>query len=168
MRHYEIVFLVHPDRSNQVADMTKRYSAIFEKNGGKIHRLEDWGRRQLAYAIKKIYKAHYILMNVECNQKALDEIKQIFRFNDDILRYLILAMDKAITTLSPIMKKESASSSRQRRRNANEESTTDKKSSTDQRSKAPEKPLQEETVKETTKAPEKISDNESTDEDAKS
>lgn len=106
MRHYEIVVLVHPDRSDQVAEMAKRYSAIFEKNGGKIHRLEDWGRRQLAYAIKKLYKAHYILMNVECDEAALDEIKQNFRFNDDILRSLILTRDKAITKPSLMMKKE--------------------------------------------------------------
>jgi small subunit ribosomal protein S6 len=106
MRHYEIVFLVHPDRSDQVGEIIKRYSTIFEKNGGKVHRLEDWGRRQLAYAIKKLYKAHYVLMNVECDQAALDEIKQTFRFNDDILRYLILTRNKAITTASPMMKKD--------------------------------------------------------------
>ena len=142
MRHYEIVFLVHPDRSDQVADMTKRYSAIFEKNGGKIHRLEDWGRRQLAYAIKKIYKAHYVLMNVESNQKALDEIKQIFRFNDDILRYLILNMDKAITTISPMMKKESSMSGRQHRRKPMHQESVkkDKTLKVDEKIKTPDQP----------------------------
>jgi small subunit ribosomal protein S6 len=132
MRHYEIVFLVHPDRSEQVTDMTKRYSAIFEKNGGKVHRLEDWGRRQLAYPIKKLYKAHYILMNVECDAAALDEVKQLFRYNDDVLRHLILICDKVITEPSPIMSRDTTPSRHTKRRvedKAKVEQTTDSEES---------------------------------------
>ncbi len=106
MRHYEIVFLVHPDQSEQVPAMIERYRDMITKEQGKIHRLEDWGRRQLAYSINKIHKAHYVLMNVECNQTALDNIKQAFRFNDAVLRNLILLRDEAITDVSPLMKKE--------------------------------------------------------------
>lgn len=104
MRHYEIVFLVHPDQSEQVPSMIERYRALIEKDGGKIHRLEDWGRRQLAYSINKAHKAHYILMNVECGQAALTEINSIFRFNDAVLRYLILTQRAAVTTPSPMMR----------------------------------------------------------------
>ena len=106
MRHYEIVFLVHPDQSEQVPAMIERYRAMFEKNGGKIHRLEDWGRRQLAYPIKKLHKAHYVLMNVECDNEALDSLKHAFRYNDAILRNLILQRDSAITDVSALMKSE--------------------------------------------------------------
>ena len=98
MRHYEIVFLVHPDQSSQVPEMIERYKSAIAKDGGKIHRLEDWGRRQLAYSIKKIHKAHYILMNVECSQSVLDELKHVFRFNDAILRHLILSREEAAIT----------------------------------------------------------------------
>lgn len=104
MRHYEIVFLVHPDQSNQVDAMVERYRGVIEGNSGKIHRLEDWGRRQLAYPINKLHKAHYVLMNVECDQKALDEIKSSFRFNDAVIRELILQCDSAITEASSMMK----------------------------------------------------------------
>ena len=90
MRHYEIVFLVHPDQSEQVAGMTDRYRNMIESNGGKIHRLEDWGRRQLAYPINKIYKAHYVLMNIECDQNVRDELESAFRFNDAVIRNLIM------------------------------------------------------------------------------
>lgn len=106
MRHYEIVFLVHPDQSEQVPAMIERYREMITKEKGKVHRLEDWGRRQLAYSINKIHKAHYVLMNVECNQAALDNIKQAFRFNDAVLRNLILLRNEAITETSPLMKKE--------------------------------------------------------------
>ncbi len=97
MRHYEIVFLVHPDQSSQVTAMIERYRAIVEDTSGTIHRLEDWGRRQLAYPIKKLQKAHYVLMNVECNQEALDELQSAFRFNDAVLRNMVLAKKEAIT-----------------------------------------------------------------------
>lgn len=106
MRHYEIVFLVHPDQSEQVPGMVERYTQTIEKDGGKVHRLEDWGRRQLAYPIQKIHKAHYILMNVEANAEAIDELATNFRYNDAILRNLMIRRDEAISEESPIMKAE--------------------------------------------------------------
>ena len=108
MRHYEIVFLVHPDQSEQVSGMIERYSASIEAGEGKVHRLEDWGRRQLAYPINKIHKAHYILMNVECGQEVLDELNSTFRYNDAVLRSLVIRRDEAVTAESPIMKVENA------------------------------------------------------------
>jgi len=106
MRHYEIVFLVHPDQSEQVPGMIERYKSNIEGKGGKIHRLEDWGRRQLAYNINKIHKAHYVLMNIECDQEALDELESAFRFNDAVLRHMTIKCDKAMTEPSPLIKKE--------------------------------------------------------------
>ncbi len=102
MRHYEIVFLVHPDQSSQVQAMIDRYKATIEEAAGKIHRLEDWGRRHLAYPIKKIHKAHYVLMNVECDQATLEELERGFRFNDAILRSMTIAKKEAISTASII------------------------------------------------------------------
>lgn len=102
MRYYEIVFLVHPDQSDQVPAMIKRYKTAITDTGGAVHRLEDWGRRQLAYPINKVHKAHYILMNIECSDKALDELKTNFRYNDAILRSLVLKRDAAITEPSPL------------------------------------------------------------------
>jgi len=104
MRHYEIVFLVHPDQSEQVPAMIERYKSSVESNGGKVHRLEDWGRRQLAYPINKIHKAHYVLMNVECDQSVRDEIETAFRFNDAVIRNLIMKRDEAITDMSILAK----------------------------------------------------------------
>jgi len=104
MRHYEIVFLVHPDQSEQVPAMIERYKTSVESNGGKVHRLEDWGRRQLAYPINKIHKAHYVMMNVECNEAVRDEIETAFRFNDAVIRNLILKRDEAITDESVLAK----------------------------------------------------------------
>ena len=104
MRHYEIVFLVHPDQSDQVQAMIDRYRVMIEEDGGKIHRLEDWGRRQLAYPINKIHKAHYILMNVECSQPVLEEIQSAFRFNDAVIRNLIIQRDGPDTEPSPLLK----------------------------------------------------------------
>ncbi|GAA6154196.1 30S ribosomal protein S6 [Pseudoteredinibacter isoporae] len=104
MRHYEIVFLVHPDQSEQVPGMVERYTATIEADGGKVHRLEDWGRRQLAYSINKIHKAHYVLMNVECGEGALEELTTNFRYNDAVLRNLVIRSDEAITEESPIAK----------------------------------------------------------------
>jgi len=106
MRHYEIVFMVHPSQSEQVPAMLDRYRASIEKTGGKIHRLEDWGRRQLAYSINKVHKAHYVLMNVECDQATRDELENAFRFNDAVLRNLILVRDVAVTEPSPLAKSE--------------------------------------------------------------
>ena len=104
MRHYEIVFLVHPDQSEQVPAMVERYRALVEGDGGIVHRQEDWGRRQLAYPIAKVHKAHYVLMNVECSQSALDEINSAFRFNDAVLRNMVIARNAAETEPSPLAK----------------------------------------------------------------
>ena len=104
MRHYEVVFLVHPDQSEQVPGMVERYRSNIEARGGKVHRLEDWGRRQLAYPIQKLHKAHYILMNIECDGEALAELENAFRFNDAVLRNLVLSMDAAVTEPSPLAK----------------------------------------------------------------
>ena len=106
MRHYEIVFMVHPDQSEQVPGMIERYSATIQKDGGKIHRLEDWGRRQLAYHINKIHKAHYVLMNVEASNDAMDELTTTFRYNDAIIRNLVIRRDDSVTEESIIMKQE--------------------------------------------------------------
>ena len=102
MRHYEVVFLVHPDQSEQVPAMLERYRSTIESSGGTIHRLEDWGRRQLAYPIQKLAKAHYVLMNIECGTEALNELESAFRFNDAVLRHLVISRDKAITEASPM------------------------------------------------------------------
>jgi len=106
MRHYEIVFLVHPDQSEQVPGMIERYTQAVQKDGGKVHRLEDWGRRQLAFLINKVHKAHYVLMNVEASDAVVRELETTFRYNDAILRHLILRRDEAITTESPIKRQE--------------------------------------------------------------
>ncbi|RBW48060.1 30S ribosomal protein S6 [Marinobacter sp. F3R11] len=107
MRHYEIVFMVHPDQSEQVPAMIERYTGVITEDGGKVHRLEDWGRRHLAYPINKIHKAHYVLMNVECSQAAMDELTHNFRFNDAIIRDLILRRDEAVADISPMKAAES-------------------------------------------------------------
>lgn len=107
MRHYEIVFLVHPDQSEQVPAMIERYTTTIEGTEGQVHRLEDWGRRHLAYPINDVHKAHYILMNVECTQEALDELTTNFRYNDAILRNLVIRRDEAVTDISPIKAAES-------------------------------------------------------------
>jgi small subunit ribosomal protein S6 len=104
MRHYEIVFLVHPDQSEQVPAMLNRYRSIVEGSGGKVHRLEDWGRRQLAYPINHLHKAHYILLNIECNAEALKELTTAFRFNDAVLRNLVFQQTAAITEVSSLLK----------------------------------------------------------------
>lgn len=104
MRHYEICFIVHPDQSEQVPAMIERYKSFVESHGGKVHRLEDWGRRQLAYPIEKLVKAHYVLMNIECGPEVLDEIENGFRYNDAVLRHLTVKMKKAETAPSPMMK----------------------------------------------------------------
>ena len=104
MRHYEIIFLVHPDQSEQVPAMIERYRSTIESSNGTIHRLEDWGRRQMAYPINKIHKAHYILMNVECEPASIDELTHAFRFNDAVLRNLIISMKGPVTEASPLAK----------------------------------------------------------------
>lgn len=115
MRHYEIVFLVHPDQSEQVPGMVERYSSTVTSKGGQVHRVEDWGRRQLAYSINKIHKAHYILMNVECTEEALEELTTNFRYNDAVLRNMVIRMDEAVTEESAIMKAEKENRERKNR-----------------------------------------------------
>tara|TARA_R110002072_G_scaffold83910_1_gene190164 strand:+ start:165 stop:611 length:447 start_codon:yes stop_codon:yes gene_type:complete len=130
MRHYEIVFLVHPDQSEQVPGMVERYTGLIKDSGGQVHRLEDWGRRHLAYPINKIHKAHYILMNIECNGEVLEELAHNFRFNDAIIRDLVIRQKDAITEESPIK----ASQSRDDRRSAPKrpaESSYDEQNETD-------------------------------------
>ncbi|AQR64022.1 30S ribosomal protein S6 [Aquaspirillum sp. LM1] len=108
MRHYEIVFIVHPDQSEQVPAMIERYKGMVLGREGKMHRLEDWGRRQLAYPIQKIHKAHYVLMNIECDRETLEELEHAFKFNDAVLRHLTVKMDRAVVEASPMMKEEKA------------------------------------------------------------
>jgi len=110
MRHYEVVFIVHPDQSEQVPAMIERYRSIVTSKNGKVHRLEDWGRRQMAFLIQKMHKAHYVLMNIECDQDTLAELEHAFKFNDAVLRHLIVKMDRAWTTPSPMMKEEKSRS----------------------------------------------------------
>ena len=110
MRHYEIVFIVHPDQSEQVPGMVERCRSMVLAKGGKIHRLEDWGRRQMAFPIQKLHKAHYVLMNIECNNETLDEFEHAFKFNDAVLRHLMVKMTDAVTTPSPMMKEEKSRS----------------------------------------------------------
>jgi len=134
MRHYEIVFLVHPDQSEQVPAMIERYKGIIQADGGRIHRLEDWGRRQLAYPIAKVHKAHYVLMNIECDQKALNELTGAFRFSDAVLRHLVVSMNEAVTEPSPMAKAEdddgSGGGERRRERPARETSSSSDEQST--------------------------------------
>ncbi|MDQ8023176.1 30S ribosomal protein S6 [Uliginosibacterium sp. H1] len=110
MRHYEIVFIVHPDQSEQVPAMIERYKTLITGRNGQIHRLEDWGRRQMAYPIQKVHKAHYVLMNIECDQETLDELEHGFKFNDAVLRHLTIQTKKAVTAPSPMMKEEKSKS----------------------------------------------------------
>jgi len=116
MRHYEIVFLVHPDQSEQVPAMIERYTGAITASGGAIHRLEDWGRRPLAYPIQKAHKAHYVLMNIECDQPALDELRHGFRFNDAVLRNLVIARKEAVTEASELVKSAENKDDRRRSR----------------------------------------------------
>jgi small subunit ribosomal protein S6 len=115
MRHYEIVFMVHPDQSEQVPGMIDRYSTAIQKDGGKVHRLEDWGRRQLAYPINKIHKAHYVLMNVEASNDAMDELTTTFRYNDAVIRNLVVRRDDPVSEESIIMKQEKEQRERKNR-----------------------------------------------------
>ena len=121
MRHYEIVFMVHPDQSEQVPAMIERYTALVNENQGQIHRLEDWGRRHLAYPIDKITKAHYVLMNLECPESVVSELEDIFRYNDAVIRNLIIRMNEAVTEASPMK----ASESREDRRRDERQSTSE-------------------------------------------
>jgi small subunit ribosomal protein S6 len=126
MRHYEIVFLVHPNQSEQVPAMVERYTGVIEGADGKIHRLEDWGRRQLAYPINNAHKAHYILMNVECSQDVLDELENMFRYNDAVLRNMFIRRKEAITDVSPIKAAESREERKPRREDSRPERQEEK------------------------------------------
>ncbi|MAM69746.1 MAG: 30S ribosomal protein S6 [Gammaproteobacteria bacterium] len=131
MRHYEIVFMVHPDQSDQVSGMIEKYSALVTESGGSVHRVEDWGRRQLAYPINKVHKAHYVLMNIECNQETLDEISTLFRFNDAVIRNLVIKRKEAVTEVSDIMKAENESRERKARASQRSQDYSDRDSSDD-------------------------------------
>ncbi len=126
MRHYEIVFLVHPNQSEQVPAMVERYTGVIEGANGKIHRMEDWGRRQLAYPINNAHKAHYILMNVECSQEVLDELENMFRYNDAVLRNMFIRRKEAITDVSPIKAAESREERKPRREDSRPERQEEK------------------------------------------
>ena len=125
MRHYEIIFLVHPDQSEQVGGMVERYTKLIEEDGGKIHRLEDWGRRQLAYAINNVHKAHYVMLNVECTGKALAELEDNFRYNDAVIRNLVIRRDEAVTEQSEMLKAEENRNERRERRERVESDVAD-------------------------------------------
>ncbi|MFC3853904.1 30S ribosomal protein S6 [Salinispirillum marinum] len=112
MRHYEIVLLVHPDQSEQVPAMVERYTSLVAENGGQTHRQEDWGRRQLAFSIQKVHKAHYVLLNIECDNATIEDLKSTFRFNDAIIRSLVIRRDEAVTEASPMMKEVEAKEAR--------------------------------------------------------
>ena len=131
MRHYEIVFIVHPDQSEQVPAMIERYRTTITQGGGKVHRIEDWGRRQLAYPIQKVFKAHYVLMNIEVNNDVLNELEHAFKFNDAVLRHLTVSKSEAETGPSPMMKEEKS-------RNVTDGPATDKPA--DRESSAPAQP----------------------------
>jgi small subunit ribosomal protein S6 len=118
MRHYEIVFLVHPDQSEQVPAMIERYRAMIESSDGKIHRLEDWGRRLLAYPINKVHKAHYVLMNIECSQDVLNQLNSAFRFNDAVIRDLVMRRNKPVTEPSPLVKSKEEQEEEEKKANA--------------------------------------------------
>ena len=156
MRHYEICFLVHPDQSEQVPAMLERYQGLIEGRGGKIHRLEDWGRRQLAYPIVKLHKAHYILMNIECDSETLEEVEGVFRFNDAVLRHLTVKRQEAVTDQSPMMKakeekdKSGRGDDRPRSRASSEDSREDAKPT----ESAVKEASEEDTEKEDTEKPE--------------
>jgi len=131
MRHYEVVFMVHPDQSEQVPAMIERYKTLIESDGGAIHRLEDWGRRQLAYPIENLVKAHYVLMNIEITQPSLDELVAGFRFNDAVLRHLVLSREAPVTEASLILKSKDEKPERRRR---DEDSDSDSSSGTERAS----------------------------------
>jgi small subunit ribosomal protein S6 len=131
MRHYEVVFLVHPDQSEQVPAMIERYRSGIESKGGAIHRLEDWGRRQLAYPINKIHKAHYVMMNIECDGEALSELESAFRFNDAVLRNMVIRREEAITEVSHLAKSQDEDESSSRKRDDDDDDDDESSDSDD-------------------------------------
>ena len=156
MRHYEIIYLVHPDQGNQVRGMMERYRDLIKKNSGKVHRLEDWGRRQLAYPIAKAYKAHYILMNVECENSVIDELENVFRFNDAVIRHLIIRTKAAVTEPSPMYREKTEKSKDKDRPRAAGKTIGSDEAKTDSRAsaEAPAASAEEPVVPETTTSPE--------------
>jgi len=152
MRHYEIVFLVHPDQSEQVPAMVERYESMINDAGGNIHRLEDWGRRQLAHPIAKAHKAHYILMNIECARETLDELTGAFKFNDAVLRHLVIKRDEPVTEASPMAKavedEKAKEREAQRRRDARAEAEAEARARAAEEEKAEEEKVEEEKVEE--------------------
>jgi small subunit ribosomal protein S6 len=153
MRHYEIVFIVHPDQSEQVPAMIERYRTMVTGRGGKLHRLEDWGRRQLAYPIQKLHKAHYVLMNLECDDETLNELEHAFRFNDAVLRHLTVRMDEAVTAPSPMMREEKPKSA-DRDRDRDRDRGRDRAERTERPVERPaERPAEEKAVEKPTTAP---------------
>ena len=143
MRHYEVVFLVHPDQSDQVPGMVERYQSLIERGAGVVHRLEDWGRRQLAFPISKIHKAHYVLMNIEVNGETLEELESAFRFNDAVLRYLTIRRKEAVTGNSKIYEEELREQEKEREREQRREEETAQRRR--EREEAAEEPTQEAT-----------------------
>ncbi len=170
MRHYEIVFMVHPDQSEQVPGMIERYSATIQKDGGKVHRLEDWGRRQLAYHINKIHKAHYVLMNVEASNDAMDELTTTFRYNDAIIRNLVIRRDDPVTEESIIMKQEKEQRERKSRYEERQAAESSREEAQDEEKKpavaAAGDPDSEEPVSEESDAPETEVDEGAADDDS--
>jgi small subunit ribosomal protein S6 len=153
MRHYEMVFIVHPDQSEQVPAMIERYRTMVTGRGGKLHRLEDWGRRQLAYPIQKLHKAHYVLMNLECDDETLNELEHAFRFNDAVLRHLTVRMDEAVTAPSPMMREEKPKSA-DRDRDRDRDRGRDRAERTERPVERPaERPVEEKAVEKPTTAP---------------
>ncbi|HKL53565.1 MAG TPA: 30S ribosomal protein S6 [Wenzhouxiangellaceae bacterium] len=134
MRHYEIVFLVHPDQSEQVPGMLERYKSLVESKGGAVHRSEDWGRLQLAYTIVKLHKAHYLLLNIECDAETLEELESIFRFNDAILRHLTIRRSEAVTEPSIMLKRKEEKDERESRRSRPHDDTDSSSSRSDSES----------------------------------
>ena len=156
MRHYEVVFLVHPDQSEQVPSMTDRYTQLVTESDGKVHRMEDWGRRQLAYPINKIHKAHYVLMNIECSREVLDELVTLFRFNDAVLRNLIIKCKNAITEESFILKGERES--KERRARAEQKRQMEEESALESSERADDESSNEKASEESTGEPDGIVD----------
>ena len=139
MRHYEVVFLVHPDQSEQVPAMIERYKTTIESDGGKVHRLEDWGRRQLAYPIQKLHKAHYVLMNFECGTAELEELGSAFRFNDAVLRNMVISRKEAVTEPSLLVKRVEEKRESRPSSPAVQKDAADKAAATETASDAPKK-----------------------------
>jgi len=156
MRHYEIVFLVHPDQSEQVPAMVERYESMITDGGGTVHRLEDWGRRQLAHPIAKAHKAHYVLMNIECARETLDELTGAFKFNDAVLRHLVIKRDKAVTEASPMAKavedEKAKEREAQRRRDARAEAEARARAAEEEEKTEDENEKEDETKEETVEA----------------